>query len=123
MWPPDSPDTSTVAATTASTCAGTPAEILDSYRPRPRIMTTHHGHPPVMSIPGRVALVCVGARESDEGAGFAPGRASQRVCQGLAGAPEQVADTLRTRRAEGLDRITVLPPFDGTVELLARHLL
>lgn len=44
-------------------------------------------------------------------------------CQGLAGSPTQVADTLHGWAAEGLDHVSVLPPFDGTLELLTPLLL
>lgn len=50
--------------------------------------------------------------------GFADG-----FCEGLAGEPAQVVETLRSYAAEGLDRINVLPPFEGTLELLTPLLL
>lgn len=44
-------------------------------------------------------------------------------CRGLAGEAAEVADTLLGFAAEGFDRIGVLPPLEGTVELLAPRLL
>ena len=43
--------------------------------------------------------------------------------KGLAGEPEEVADAIRAFDRLGVDRITVMPPFEGTAEALAPHLL
>lgn len=43
--------------------------------------------------------------------------------RGLAGHPEQVADTVRSFTTLDIDRITIMPPFRGTAAALAPHLL